>query len=172
MYYLRPAIRLTEDATSGLVYAFTGIDPAQPLYCLNGGLKATLNFWHLFGMLIWGNSIYSSSEIIINMLDLGLSLMQNCNLISTLGGVASVGTMLYMDNIVSWAQANSQESLVYYGLFAYSSVQVLNDAILATYAAYLWINHFDLRNLAYVAVKAVNTAMMAWSTSYIHGELF
>lgn len=101
------------------------------------------------------------------MVDVSLPLLQNCNLLSTLGGLTSTGTLLFTDSIISWTRANSTEWYMLAGLLGFTTAQVMNDAVLSIYTLQLWVNHFDLRNLAYLGVKAANNAMLLYSTTQI-----
>lgn len=165
MYHVRPAIRLSEDALYGAVHGYTGLDLAQPFLCLgDGGSKINARFWQLTYMLLLNRGIYTTSDILVNMLDLGVTLLQNCNLVNTFSGLTSTAAFAFQDDILAWAQANSQETLVLSGLFTITTIQALNDAILGIYSVYLWLNHLDLRNLAYLAVKATNNGLMLYTT--------
>ena len=97
-------------------------------------------------------------NVLVVVLDTSLPLLFKCNVISMVGGPASLPLYLYSKDIAAWTNANKMGVIVLPLILTMLLFQWTNDIFLFVYTAfYPFINHFDFNNMGFLISKLAIT---------------
>lgn len=157
-YNFRPLLKYGQDLVVGAVQGFIGVDLTQPLYCFTDGPAAR----HAAAALAerYATSNVDRSDVFINIVDTSLPQIFNCNPLTMLGGPAALALYYHGSDLATWATTKGVPSPLLGIVGALAGAKMANDLFLTLYSGlYLYLSHFDLRNMAYVVTMLGVTYM-------------